>query len=134
VLRDGWYHTGDVGRFDGEGFLYVVGRIKEMIKTGSINVSPREVEGALLAVDGVDDAAVMGVPDPEWGEAIQAVVVLKPGVSLTEADLSRQCRGRLAGYKVPKRFVFTERIERNGLGKVTKEFKSRIAEEQRGPA
>jgi acyl-CoA synthetase (AMP-forming)/AMP-acid ligase II len=134
ALRDGWYHTGDVGRFDEAGFLYVVGRIKEMIKTGSINVSPREIESAILAIDGVDDAAVMGVPDPEWGEAVQAVVVLKNGISLTEAELSRQCRGRLAGYKVPKRFVFTERIERNGLGKVTKEFKSRMAEEQRGPA
>jgi acyl-CoA synthetase (AMP-forming)/AMP-acid ligase II len=127
ALCGGWYRTGDLGRFDNEGYLYVVDRIKEMIKTGSINVSPREVENAILALDWVDDAAVIGVADPEWGEAIKAVVVLKRDAVLTEDEIARHCRTKLAGYKVPKRFAFTDRIERNALGKVTREFKSRMA-------
>ena len=125
VIRDGWFHTGDIGRFDDEGYLFVVGRIKDMIKTGSISVSPREVENAILSLASIEDAAVVGAPDPEWGEAIRAFVVPGPGASVAAEEILAHCRSRLAGYKVPKSVTFVTTIERNGLGKVTQEFKAR---------
>ena len=125
AFRDGWFHTGDLGRFDEEGFLYVVGRIKDTIKTGSINVSPREIETRILSMAQIEDAAVVGIPDPEWGEAVKAFVVLREGETCDEADVLAHCRSALAGYKVPKSVAFVPEIERNGLGKVTAEFKAR---------
>jgi acyl-CoA synthetase (AMP-forming)/AMP-acid ligase II len=126
AIRDGWFHTGDLGHFDRDGYLYVVGRRKDLIKTGSINVSPREVETAILAMNGVDDVAVFGVPDAEWGEAIKAVVVRKSGYELDPHAIMRHCKTVLAAYKAPKYVAFTDSIERNGLGKVTQEFKARV--------
>ncbi len=126
VFRDGWFHTGDIGRFDDDGYLYVVGRIKDTIKTGSINVSPREVETVIQTLTGIDDVAVVGVPDPEWGEAVKAFVVLRPGASEGAETILAHCRAQLAGYKVPKSVAFVPAIERNGLGKVTAEFKARV--------
>lgn len=123
AIRNGWFRTGDIGRFDSEGYLFVVGRIKEMIKTGSINVFPREVETVLLAMPQIRDAAVVGVPDREWGEAVKAFVVAQGAVE--DADVLAHCRSKLAGYKVPKSVVFVDAIERNDLGKVTQEFKAR---------
>jgi fatty-acyl-CoA synthase len=125
VFRNGWFYTGDIGRFDTEGYLYVVGRIKDTIKTGSINVAPREVETVILALAGIDDVAVVGVPDPEWGEAVKAFVVLRDGSSQSADAVLAHCRTQLAGYKVPKSVAFVTAIERNGLGKVTAEFKAR---------
>jgi acyl-CoA synthetase (AMP-forming)/AMP-acid ligase II len=126
VFADGWYYTGDLGRLDDEGYLYVVGRIKDIIKTGSINVSPREIENTILALTGVEDVAVVGVPDPEWGEAVKAVVVLKDGAAFTANDIARHCRKSLAGFKSPKHIQFVDHIERNQLGKVTAEFKAAV--------
>ena len=126
VFHDGWYHTGDLGKFDDDGHLYIVGRIKDVIKTGSINVAPREVENTIIAMESVEDVAVVGVPDPEWGEAVKAFVVSKPGCSVTADHIVRHCKQTLASYKVPKKIEFTDRIERNALGKVTAEFKARV--------
>src|SRR5262249_16925713 len=126
VFADGWYYTGDLGRLDEEGYLYVVGRIKDIIKTGSINVSPREIENAILTLSGVDDVAVVGVPDPEWGEAVKAVIVLKDGATFTADDIAKHCRKSLAGFKSPKHIQFVDQIERNQLGKVTAEFKAAV--------
>jgi fatty-acyl-CoA synthase len=125
AIRDGWLYTGDAGRFDDDGYLTIVGRLKEFIKTGSLNVAPREVEGVILGMDGIDDVAVVGIADPEWGEAVKAIVVVKDGYTIGKADITHHCRQTLAGYKTPKYVAFTDRIERNALGKVTQEFKSR---------
>jgi acyl-CoA synthetase (AMP-forming)/AMP-acid ligase II len=129
VFRDGWYYTGDIGRLDEDDHLYVVGRLKDIIKTGSINVSPREVENALLSLGGIEDAAVVGVPDLEWGELIKAFVVIDPNAHLTADDILAHCRSRLAAYKLPKQIEFTREIERNALGKLTAEFRARAARE-----
>lgn len=126
VFRDGWFHTGDIGRFDDEGYLYIVGRIKDTIKTGSINVSPREVEAAILEFPGVADVAVVGVPDAEWGEAVKALVVTSEDATVAAEQIQAHCRARLAGYKVPKSVAFVSEIERNALGKVKPEFKARV--------
>jgi acyl-CoA synthetase (AMP-forming)/AMP-acid ligase II len=117
IIRDGWFYTGDIGRFDEDGYLYIVGRTKDLIKTGSINVAPREIEATLLAMDGIDDAAVFGVPDHEWGEAIKAIIVRNPGSTVTRDEITRHCKQTLANYKVPKHLVFSDYIERNALGK-----------------
>lgn len=127
AFQDDWYHTGDIGRVDAEGYLYVVGRKKDFIKTGSINVSPREIENTILLMDGVDDVAVVGVPDPEWGEAVKAYIVVKEGRAVTPAEIAGHCKKTMAGYKTPKHIEFTDRIERNTLGKLTAEFKARAA-------
>lgn len=117
VIRDGWFHTGDLGRFDADGYLSIVGRTKDLIKSGSINVAPKEIENTLLAMEGIEDAVVFGVPDPEWGEAVKAVVVAKPGAGITADAIARRCKETLAGYKVPKHVEFADHIERNALGK-----------------
>jgi acyl-CoA synthetase (AMP-forming)/AMP-acid ligase II len=118
-FRDGWYYTGDLGRIDSDGYLYVTGRKKDIIKTGSINVAPREIENILLNHPQIDDAAVFGVPDPEWGEVIKALVVPRPGSTLSEDLLRAYCKENLAGYKVPKIIEFIAQLARNSLGKVT---------------
>jgi long-chain acyl-CoA synthetase len=125
VFRDGWYHTGDIGRLDADGHLYVVGRLKDIIKTGSINVSPREVENALLSIGGIEDAAVVGIHDVEWGELVKAFVVIDEARSLTVDEIVAECRRLLAPYKIPKQIEFTRQIERNAVGKVTAEFRAR---------
>jgi acyl-CoA synthetase (AMP-forming)/AMP-acid ligase II len=122
----GWYYTGDIGRFDSDGYLYVVGRMKDIIKTGSINVTPKEVEEILLLYPDVVDAAVVGEPDAEWGEAIKAYVVVREGKRLTETDLIKFCKEYLAGYKVPKQIKIVRDLKRNELGKVT----AKVLEEQ----
>lgn len=125
VFREGWFHTGDIGRFDEDGYLYVVGRIKETIKTGSINVSPREVELVLGSLEGLEDVAVIGVHDEEWGEAVAAFVVRRAGSDITPEEMQAFCRTRLAGYKIPKTIHVVDEIERNGLGKVTPNFRNK---------
>jgi acyl-CoA synthetase (AMP-forming)/AMP-acid ligase II len=121
AFAGGWFHTGDVGYVDRTGFLYIVDRKKDMIKTGGYNVYPKEVEEALYTHDGVAEAAVIGVADARWIEAVHAVVALKPGASsVSEEDLLAHVRERVSGYKVPKRMHIIDALPRTGIGKFDK--------------
>ena len=115
---DGWLRTGDLGRIDEEGFLYVTGRKKDVIVTGGENVMPSEVEAVLVSHPGVADAAVVGRPDPEWQEAVHALVVLGEGAEASEEELRAHCADSLAGFKVPKRVEFVSSLPRTASGKL----------------
>jgi o-succinylbenzoate---CoA ligase len=115
---DGWLRTGDRGRIDAEGFLWVEGRTDDVIVTGGENVAPEEVEAALREHPSVIDAAVVGRPDPEWGSAVTAVVVAVPGTEPTEAALIDHCRGTLAAHKLPKAVEFAVELPRSASGKL----------------
>jgi o-succinylbenzoate---CoA ligase len=115
---DGWLHTGDMGHIDEEGFLYVTGRRSEVIVTGGENVMPAEVESVLLAHPAVADAAVVGRPDPEWQEAVCALVVLAEDPEATEEELRAHCAASLAPFKVPKRIDFVSSLPRTSSGKL----------------
>jgi o-succinylbenzoate---CoA ligase len=115
---DGWLHTGDLGHIDEEGFLYVTGRRGEVIVTGGENVMPAEVEAVLLSHPAVADAAVVGRPDPEWQEAVCALVVLHDGAETTDEDLRSHCSASLVSYKVPKRVDFVSSLPRTASGKL----------------
>lgn len=117
---DGWFKTGDVGRFDERGYLTLVGRSKDLVISGGYNVYPAEVEGHLNDMEGVAESAVVGVPHPDFGEAVIAIVVPKPGATLDEAALITALKGRIAHYKVPKRVFFVPELPRNAMGKVQK--------------
>ncbi len=118
LAADGWLHTGDLGDIDGEGRLRVAGRMADTIITGGENVAPAEIEGVLLEHPSVADAAVHAIPDPEWGEAVVAAVVLAPEMRAGEDELRRHCAGRLAGYKVPKHVRFVSSLPRTPSGKL----------------
>ena len=120
VVRQGWYYSGDLGRFDAQGFLHIVGRNKDMIISGGFNVYAREVEDALAAHPAVLESAVLGLPDAEWGEVVAAAVVLRAGSRVDAAALQAFCAGRIAGYKKPRRVAFVEALPRNLAGKVLK--------------
>jgi o-succinylbenzoate---CoA ligase len=116
--EDGWLHTGDLGRIDEEGFLYVEGRLGDMIISGGENVVPDEVEEVLLQHPEVVDAAAVGRADPEWQEAVTAVVVLRNGADVSADELRSHCASALAGYKVPKRVEFVAALPRTASGKL----------------
>lgn len=120
AMRSGWYHTGDLGKVDVDGYFYIVDRKKDMIIVGGLNVYPREIEEVLYTHPAVQDAAVVGVPDRKRGEEPVAIVALKEGAEATGHDLIRYCRERLANYKVPRRVEFRESLPRSGTGKVVK--------------
>jgi acyl-CoA synthetase (AMP-forming)/AMP-acid ligase II len=120
AIRDGWYYSGDLGRFDEEGFLYIVGRNKDMMISGGFNVYAREVEDALHTHPAVAEVAVLGLPDPEWGEVIAAFVVRRPGEAGDAEALGRHCAEFIAGYKKPRVIEFVDVLPRNHAGKVTK--------------
>jgi acyl-CoA synthetase (AMP-forming)/AMP-acid ligase II len=120
ALREGWLRTGDVARVDGEGFVYLLDRLKDMIVTGGENVFSAEVERALAAHPAVQEAAVIGVPDARWGERVHAVVVLAPGAGAAVSELEAHCRARVGGYKVPRSFEFRPELPRNAAGKIQK--------------
>jgi len=128
AIRGGWMHTGDLGRLDEEGFLYIVDRKKDMIITGAENVFPREVEEILYLHPKIAEAAVIGVPDPKWGEAIKAVVTLKAGESASPEEIIGFCRQQIAGFKCPKSVDFIEALPKNPAGKILK----RVLREQYG--
>ena len=117
---DGWFHTGDVARYDPEGFFFIVDRKKDMFISGGENVYPAEIEQALYAHPAVAMCAVVGVPDPKWGEVGAACVVLKPGATVTEAELIAFLRERLAGYKTPKSVHFVDALPMSAAGKILK--------------
>ena len=119
LTDDGWFHTGDLGWFDDDGFLWLDGRVSDMINRGGLKVFPGAVEDVLVAADGVRDAAVVGVPDERLGEVPWAFVV-RIGDSPTEDDLVTWCRDRLTPYRVPVRVVFVDELPRNDVGKVVK--------------
>ncbi len=118
IDSDGWAATGDLGRFDDDGYLYIVDRKRDMIVTGGYNVYPAEVENAIAALTEVQEVAVVGVPDNRWGEAVKAVVVLRPGASLTENDIVEACAQRLATYKKPRSVDFVDELPKTGSGKL----------------
>jgi O-succinylbenzoic acid--CoA ligase len=118
VLRDGGFHTGDIGYLDDEGYLYVLDRRDDLIISGGENVYPAEIEAALRAHPAVDEAAVIGVADERWGQAPLAYVVLRADVSITESDLRAFCAERLARYKIPARIEFVPSLPRNAAGKL----------------
>jgi fatty-acyl-CoA synthase len=120
AFAGGWFHSGDVGFFDADGFLYVVDRIKDVINTGGVLVASRDVEEALFTHPAVSEVAVIALPDPKWIEAITAVVVLRPGASATEEELIAHARQHLAAFKLPKRVLFVEDLPRNTAGKLLK--------------
>ncbi|MBE7417571.1 MAG: long-chain-fatty-acid--CoA ligase [Ideonella sp.] len=120
VLRDGWMHTGDAGYLDADGYLFIRDRIKDMIVSGGENVYSVEVENALAGHPAVAEAAVIGVPDPIWGEAVKAVVVLAPGSTASADELIAHVRQRIAAYKAPKSIDFAAALPRSSLGKVLK--------------
>ena len=120
TLRAGWLHTGDVGKFDEDGYLYLVDRKKDMIVSGGENIYSREVEEALYQHDAVANAAVIGVPDDKWGEAVRAVVQLRDGANASAAELIAHCRTLIAGYKCPKSIVFVPDLPKLASGKINK--------------
>ena len=120
VFADGWFHSGDLGVMDENGYLAVVDRKKDMIKTGGENVASREVEESLYLLEGVAEVAVFGISHPHWIEAVTAVVVPRSGVTLSEDDVHAHAKSRLAGYKRPKYVVFAEELPKNPSGKILK--------------
>jgi acyl-CoA synthetase (AMP-forming)/AMP-acid ligase II len=120
ALKGGWLHTGDVGRLDEEGFLYIMDRKKDMIISGGENIYPAEIEDSLRHNPKILDVGVIGYPHEKWGEAVMAVVAVKEGEALTEAELLEWCQGRIGKFKIPKKVVFTEAIPRTPTGKILK--------------
>lgn len=118
--EEGWFHTGDVGVRDEEGFYFVVDRVKDMVITGGENVYPTEVENVLYSHPAVLEVAVIGLPDEKWGEAVTAVIVTKPGEELTLEDMRAFASERMARYKVPQRMHVLQELPRNPTGKVLK--------------
>jgi acyl-CoA synthetase (AMP-forming)/AMP-acid ligase II len=120
AVRDGWMHTGDGGRMDDNGYVYIVDRIKDMIVTGGENVYSAEVENALAAHPAVAASAVIGVPDPDWGERVHAVVVLLPDQQTTADEIRKHCKTLIAGYKAPRTVEFVDALPMSGAGKILK--------------
>ncbi len=128
AIRDGWLFTGDMGCLDAHGFLTLKDRSKDLIISGGSNVYPREVEEVLLQAPGVSEVAVVGAPDPEWGEVIVAFVVLQPGSTVSAQDLDAYCLNEIARFKRPKRYELVDSLPKNNYGKVLKtELRQRLA-------
>jgi acyl-CoA synthetase (AMP-forming)/AMP-acid ligase II len=120
TLVDGFVHTGDAGYLDADGYVYVHDRVKDMIVSGAENIYPAEVESALFGHPDIVDVAVIGVPDERWGEAVKAVVVIRPGSQCQPDDIIGFARNRIAGYKLPKSVDFVAELPRNPSGKILK--------------
>ena len=119
-IRCGWYHTRDMGSLDKEGYLYVRGRKNDMIISGGENIFPLEIENVLSTHPDIAEASVMGVRDDYWGEAVHACVILKHQGTLNGQDIRDYCRGKIAGYKIPKKVHIYEEFPRTATGKVMK--------------
>jgi acyl-CoA synthetase (AMP-forming)/AMP-acid ligase II len=120
TLRGGWLHTGDVGMMDEQGYLYLLDRKKDLIISGGNNIYPREIEEVLLEHPAVYEVAVIGVPDPLWGESVKAIVALRPGMAVTGEELISFCTGHLASYKKPRTVEFIAELPKNAYGKILK--------------
>ena len=135
AFAGGWFHSGDLGRMDANGYITVVDRKKDMIKSGGENVSSREVEEALYLHPAVSEVAVIGIPDPKWIEAVTAVVVLRDTYSATEAEIIRHCALHLSAFKVPKAVLFQSGLPRNASGKILKrELRASICAQSERPS
>lgn len=119
-LRNGWLHTGDLGRMDEDGYVYIVERKNDMIISGGMNVYPREVEEVLYTHPAISEASVVGLPDDQWGEIVKAVIVLNEGAEVTESEIISYCGERLAGFKKPKSVDFWESLPKSSTGKILK--------------
>jgi acyl-CoA synthetase (AMP-forming)/AMP-acid ligase II len=127
TIEDGWIHTGDMARLDAEGYLTIVDRKKDMILSGGFNIYTKEVEQALVSHAGVADAAVIGIPDPIYGEAVVAFIEALPGFKLNNASILDHAKTLIAGYKKPKHIFIVDALPRNSLGKVLKrELRERV--------
>ena len=133
-FRDGWFVTGDMGSFDAEGYLSILGRSKDLVISGGLNVYPAEVEAALDNLPGVAASAVIGVPHPDFGEAVVACLVAVPGGGLVEESVRADLRDRLAAFKIPKRVLVLDELPRNAMGKVQKAELRRLYQGLFGPA
>jgi acyl-CoA synthetase (AMP-forming)/AMP-acid ligase II len=120
MTPDGWLKTGDKGSMDEDGYIYLAGRGDDMIIRGGENISPEEIENALHSHSKIEEAAVIGIPDPEWGQEPRAVVVLKKKEAATAEEIMEYCRSRLAGFKRPRSVIFVDALPRNAMGKVLK--------------
>lgn len=120
TIRDGWLYSGDIRKFDQDGFLYIMDRKKDMIISGGENIYPAEIEGTLLNHPKIADVAVIGFAHEKWGEAVKAIVIVTPGETLNEAELIKWCQGRLGHFQIPKMVVFTDAIPRTPTGKILK--------------
>jgi fatty-acyl-CoA synthase len=118
AFHDGWFRTGDLGYVDEDGYLFLVGRSKDIIVSGGINVYPAEIEDVIRGIPGVREVAVVGIPDEAWGESVKAVLVLDEGAEFAPQEIERRCRAELAGYKVPRVIAFTGTLPRTASGKV----------------
>jgi acyl-CoA synthetase (AMP-forming)/AMP-acid ligase II len=135
AFRDGWFHTGDLGYFDDDCCLYVVGRKKDMVKSGGISIYPQEIESVIYRHPDVLEAAVVGMPDVQWGEAVTAVVVLRPGTHLAPEQLMAFCKERLSNYKVPKSVEVRSTLPHTESGKVNKvKLRELLLQEGRTPS
>lgn len=119
AIKDGWLYTGDIARLDEDGYLWIMDRKKDMIISGGVNIYPKEIEDVLTTHPGIADAAVIGVPHPEWGETVKAVLVAK-GEAPSQEELLAFCSKHLAGFKIPRIIEFVEVIPRNASGKILK--------------
>ncbi|WP_174734911.1 o-succinylbenzoate--CoA ligase [Mesobacillus harenae] len=131
-IQDGWFYTGDIGYLDEAGFLYVLDRRSDLIISGGENIYPAEIEGTLLDQQGIEDAGVIGMDDEKWGQVPVAFLVKSLGSSLTIADIERFCRQKLAGYKVPKKFLFVNELPRNASRKLLRKTLREWFEEEPG--
>ena len=120
VIRDGWFHTGDLGYLDDERYLFVVDRKKDMVVSGGVNIYSKEIESVLYRHPAVLEAAVIGLPDEEWGEVVTAVISTRPEREVTGRELIDFCRTSLAGYKKPRKVFFMDELPKNPSGKILK--------------
>ena len=118
ALRDGWFYSGDIGYMDAEGYLFIIDRKKDLIIAGGYNVYPRDIEEVLFEHPKIMEACAIGIPDDYRGETVKAFIVCFPGETLTAGELDTYCRGKLAPYKVPKRYAFMEELPKSTIGKV----------------
>ena len=120
TFRDGWLYTGDMAKVDSDGYVYIVDRKKDMIISGGENISSKEVEEVIFRHPAVQEVAVIGVPDEEWGESIKALVALKPGMTATEQEIIDYCMDSLSSFKKPRTVEFMDELPKNPAGKVLK--------------
>ncbi len=120
VFEAGWYKTGDVARIDEDGYLFIIDRIKDMIVTGGENVYSKEVEDVILTIPGITAAAVIGLPDPEWGETVAAFIVKAKDSDITKEKIIEYCSKNIARYKIPRQIFFIDSLPYNPSGKVMK--------------